>query len=66
MTNCSSRGCWNRDQMVRLKDHKPWQAENEALNISVLQFNTEYSDERQKVLLAIFLFPTPLVLSSVL
>lgn len=33
--------------MVRLQD-KPWQAENEPLNNSVLKFNIEHSDERQK------------------
>lgn len=42
--------------MVRLKD-KPWQAENEPLNISVLKFNMEHGDERQKILLVILLFP---------
>lgn len=52
--------------MVRIKDKdpKPCQGENEALNISELKFNTEYEDERQKMLLlAVLLFPYPLVYS---
>lgn len=45
--------------MVRLKDTSLGKAESDPLNISVLKFNIDYSDERQKMLLllAILLFP---------